>query len=272
MALAGSALYGGDFFGIRTRLQGSAPPPLRPPAAGRVADTSTPTAAGVQTRVRSYPWWQSVTTLRGVGPATQAVTIDDGAIQWRVRWSCEAGRLWVVTPAQSRPLVEVTCPGNDVSYSAQPGQTTLEIKADGPWKLEVEQQIDVPLVEPPLPAMTAPDAARVANGSFYNIDQTGRGRVSIHRLADNSHALRLDDFFVTPNVDLEIRLSPLAAPQTSAEFQTAPSALVSRLDATTGSMNFLVPPQVDPTQYRSVVIWCPPVLSAYAAATLTPPS
>ncbi len=116
------------------------------------------------------------------------------------------------------------------------------------------------------------DTAPVATGSFYNIDQSGRGRVSLFRLTDAGYALRLEDVFVTPNVDLELRLSPLVAPRSTGEFTSAPSALVSRLDVTAGSMNLTLPSDVDPTQYRSVVIWCPPVHSAYAAATLVPPS
>ncbi|MDP8932266.1 MAG: DM13 domain-containing protein [Actinomycetota bacterium] len=220
--------------------------------------------------MRSYPWWQKVDTLQGVGAATRPVTITEGAIQWRVKWSCEQGRLVVEAPAQRRRLVDGPCPGSDVGYSTQPGHISLEIGAEGPWQLQVEQQIDVPLVEPPLPAMTAPGTVQVASGSFYNLDQTGRGRVNIYRLADGSHALRLEEFFVTPNVDLEVRLSPLPAPRNTAEYMSAPSALIARLDATAGSMNFGVPPEVDPAVYRSVVIWCPPVLSAYAAATLTP--
>lgn len=221
--------------------------------------------------MRSYPWWQKVETLQGVGPTTRSVTIDEGSIQWRVKWSCESGRLVVEAPSQARPLVDANCPRSDVGYATRPGPISLDIRAEGPWQLEVEQQIDVPLVEPPLAAMTAPDAAVVAGGQFYNLDQTGRGRVTVYRLVDNTYALRLDEFFVTPNVDLEVLLSPLPAPQTTAEFRSAPSALVSRLDATAGSMNFALPPEVDPALYGSVVIWCPPVFSAYAAATLAPP-
>lgn len=55
--------------------------------------------------------------------------------------------------------------------------------------------------------MTAPGAATVATGSFYNIDRTGTGNVTIYRQADGRYSLRLDDFFVSPNSDLEIRLS-----------------------------------------------------------------
>lgn len=273
LALAASAVYGGDFFGVRTRLQGSAPPPPRPPAVSRVAEGSTATTdTSGQTRVRSYPWWQSVDTFAGEGSmTTPAFTIVDGALQWRAKWSCESGKLVVEAPRQGPPLVDATCPGSDAGYAIQSGRTSLDVHADGPWQLEIEQQIDVPLHEPPLPAMTAPSTVRVATGSFYDIDQSGRGRVAIYRLADDTYALRLDDFFVTPNVDLEVRLSPLVAPQSTEEYRSAPSALIARLDVTAGSMNFAVPETIDPTQYRSVVIWCPPVQSAYAAATLAPP-
>ena len=102
------------------------------------------------------------------------------------------------------------------------------------------------------------------------MDQSVEGPVTIYRLADGEHALRLDDFFVTPNIDLEIRLSPLEAPGTTEEFMRAPSTWVAPLDVTAGSMNFTVPPEAEPSEYRSVVIWCPLIDSAYAAATLVP--
>jgi hypothetical protein len=35
-------------------------------------------------------------------------------------------------------------------------------------------------------------------------------------------------------------------------------------------MNFHIPAGIDPTQYRSVVIWCPPIQNTYAAASLAP--
>jgi hypothetical protein len=39
---------------------------------------------------------------------------------------------------------------------------------------------------------------------------------------------------------------------------------------TAGSLNFMVPAGVGPNQYRSVVVWCPLIDSAYAAVTLRP--
>ena len=57
--------------------------------------------------------------------------------------------------------------------------------------------------------MTAPGPSNVATGGFYRMDQVGKGSVTIFRLPSGRHALRLSGFYVKPNIDLEIRLSPL---------------------------------------------------------------
>lgn len=272
LALVATAVLGGNLFGLRERVLGPATPQARPAAASRSADPSTPADAKVEeTVLRSQPWWQSLGTFEGTGPmTTPAFTVTDDAIQWRVTWTCDQGNLVVRAGSEPEPMVDATCPGNDVSYSTETGPTTLQVATDGHWQLQVEQQVDVPLLEPPLPAMTAPGATATATGSLYRIDQVGKGDLTIYRLDDGTHALRLDDFFVTPNVDFEVRLSPLEAPRTTKEFMDSPSVWVAPLDVTAGSLNFVIPKEVDPTQYRSVVIWCPLIDSAYAAASLTP--
>jgi hypothetical protein len=276
LALAVSALFGGNAFGVRERVLGEGPPPPRPAAASRAAGGAAvaapvTTAAPQETVLRSQPWWQEVAVIEGDGATTtEPFTVDDGAIQWRATWTCRSGTLAVTAGGAPEPLVEDDCPGTGVGYSTETGATSLRVDAGGAWELRIEQQIDVPLVEPPLPAMTAAGTVTESTGSFYRIDQSGTGTVTIYRLADGSHLVRLDDFFVTPNIDLEITLSPLEAPRTTEEFMSAPWEWVAPLDITAGSMNFVVPPEVDLTQFRSVVIWCPLIDSAYAAATLVP--
>jgi hypothetical protein len=277
VALAASALVGGNAFGLREQLMGSLTPEALPAAVSRGGDgrvATVPTQAEPQeTVLRSQPWWQGVTTLEGTGATTtDTFAIADGAIQWRVTATCETGELTVKTAEGAEPLLAGSCGTTELGYGTQAGATSLLVEADGPWKLQVDQQLDVPLVEPPTPAMTAAGTVTAATGEFYRIDQAEKGDVTIYRLEDGSHALRLDDFYVTPNIDLEIHLSPLEAPQTTEEFMSAPSVRVAPLDVTTGSMNFTVPPDVDPAQYRSVVIWCPLINSAYAAASLAPAS
>lgn len=279
LALVVSAVAGGNVFGLRDTLLGSEPRAPKAPVASRVVDG--PAAGGAPapapapaTLVRSQPWWQTVVTLEGEGAGTERVTVDQGALQWRVRGVCQSGRLVVTVPGRPRPVLEAACAGAETpfGYATKVGDLSLQVAADGPWQLHVEQQVDVPLVEEPLPAMSAPGTTVVAVGDFYRMDQTGKGTITVYRLADGSHALRLDDFFVSANIDLEITFSPLEEPRTTPEFMGAPWVKAAPLDITAGALNFTVPREVDPTLYKSVVIWCPLINSAYAAATLRAPA
>jgi hypothetical protein len=118
--------------------------------------------------------------------------------------------------------------------------------------------------------MTATGSTVVGTGSLYNIDKTGTGKVTIYHQADGRYSVRLEDFFVSPNVDLELRLSALDAPHSSDEFSKAAQEVAATMDVTAGSVNYTLEPGVDPTKYKSLVVWCVPVNSAYAAATLGP--
>jgi hypothetical protein len=272
VVIAASAVISSNVFDVRDGMFGTATPNAAAPAAGRVAGAVDPGAGALPaapTSLRSQPWWQDVRTLDGAGTTTApAFTIADGAVQWRITWTCQSGRLQVRSPRQSRPVVDGACGAGGVGYGVGSGPVALQVTADGPWRFQIAQQLDTPLVEPPSPAMTAPGASKVAAGSFYDIDKTGIGRVTLYRQADGAYAFRLEDFFVSPTADLELRLSGLEAPRSSEEFMRSPSEQIVRLDVTAGSMNYPVPAGIDPTRFRSVVVWCAPINSAYAAATL----
>ena len=265
LVLAACLVVAGDLFGTRAALFGSATPPPRASAFSRV-DSSGVAQKSV---LRSQPWWQQVGRYDGTGTsAADLFRIAESAIQWRVTWSCRQGRFIVKAPGEPRPLIDEPCAERRTMEVTKIPSGALQVQADGRWTARVEQQVDVPLVEPPLAAMRAPGARTVARGRFYRIDQVGRGGVTIYRLANGRYALRLDDFYVSPNIDLEITLSTLRKPRSTRQYQSAPARRVAPLDVTTGSMNFLLPAGVDPRRYRSVVIWCPIIASAYAAATL----
>ena len=275
LGLLASALIGGNVLGLRERLLGSETPVERPAAVSRAngGAGALPAASGApaQTVLRSQPWWQRVTTLEGSGSqSTAPFAIGSDALQWRVESTCQSGRLLARLPGAPRPVLDAGCPATPTGYGTRKGSVTLEVTADGPWQMRVDQQVDVPLVEPPLPAMTAPGAVKVATGSVYRVDQVGMGTATVYRLPDGSHALRLDDFFVTPNTDLELQLSPLEAPRTTEEVTNARSGTIAALDVTAGAMNFVVPPEIDPAKFRSLVIWCELTRNAYAAVSLKP--
>ena len=272
LAVTFSAVVGSNVFGLRDYFLEPATSDPVPPALGRVADDA---AAGrsvaARTSLRSHPWWQEVKSLEGSGTMTApAFTIADGAIQWRVKGTCQSGQILVRSPSQAGPVVDRPCAGELTGSGAGSGTISLQVAADGPWKLTVAQLIDTPLVEPLTPAMTATGSKAIVSGSLYNIDKTGIGKVTVFEQADGRYSVRLDDFYVSANADLQLRFSTLEAPRTTEEYLNAESEFIVVMDVTAGSLNYMVPSGGDPTVYKSVVVWSQPVRSAYAAASLGP--
>lgn len=270
IVVVGGAVLGSNMFSVRDRLLGSAVPGAAAPVASRDAFTAVARTAPAPSKLRSQAWWQDVATRSSTGTATVApFTIADDAIQWRLKASCGSGRIVVRAPGQAKPILDAACSKQGtVAYANRSGATRLTVQADGPWRLAVSQQIDAPLVEPPLPAMSAPATRKVATGTFYNVDKTGKGSVTVYRHADGRYSLRLDRFFVTPTSDLEVRLSTRRAPRTTRDYTSAHSRLVATMDVTAGSLNYLVPAGVDPRQFGSIAIWCAATANVYGAASL----
>jgi hypothetical protein len=223
---------------------------------------------------KSQPYWAPLASFTGTGnTTTKGFSVDNGAIQWRVSWHCDAAPFTVVSVNASgqesrRKLADaLSCPTDGQGFSADKGAQTLKVTTPGAWKVDVEQQVDVPLVEP-APANLA--AAKVlGTAKLYNVDKEGEGTAKIYEMANGTRLIRLEDFFVTVNSDLEIRLSELAAPKTTPEVEKAPFKVVAPLKATVGAMNYEVPKDIDVTQYKSIVIWCEITRNAYAAASIT---
>ncbi len=216
---------------------------------------------------RTAPRWENLTSAGGAGPTTLDLAVAPGALQWRVLWTCDAGSLRLsATGAQSELLTDHLCPGRGEAFSIQTGPLQLAVEATGPWTATVQQQVDTPISEPPLQEMASSPV--VAEGSFYEIDQRGKGTVRLYRLPNGRGALRFEDFWVSTNTDLFVWLSEAERPQTSAEAFTAPHVEIAELKSTAGSQNYLVPADLPLERVRSVVIWCQPIQVAYIAAEL----
>ena len=170
---------------------------------------------------------------------------------------------------ETSELVEVdSCPGFAFGFSIRTGPAEFDVDAIGAWEIVVDQQVNTPVAEPALAGMT--DANRLAHGDFYGIDQKGSGTATLYELPGGGRALRFDPFVVTKNSDLFVWVSEAGAPRTSEEALHSPHVQIDRLKATGGAQNYLLPDTVDVDQIRSVVVWCEPVRTAYAAATLLP--
>ena len=218
------------------------------------------------------PRWERVAKVAGQGPGGQRVSIAGGAIQWRARWRCRSGsfRLFAAAGAGGRRLLDGgRCPGRGEAQAIGTGGVPLSVEALGPWQILVEQQVDTPIAERPLPAMRSPGARLLARGGFYGIERRGKGRAQLHRLVGGRLALRLEGFETSPNVNLFVWTSPVPRPRTSRQAFRGPHSTVAEPKSTTGSQNYLLPRRISAEEVRSVIIWCEPVRIAYAAAALT---
>lgn len=246
---------------------GTTPASTRPP----VSEPDTTVTTAPSTGPRAAARWETVDTLSGTGPSEHMVTVLPDALQWRARFSCETGSLLVVTepaPRRPAPLVDAgACPDEGEGYSIITGPVTLDIEATGPWDMVIDQQLDRPLDEPPLPGM-APGTA-VASGDFFPVETEGTGTATLYRLPDGTRALRFEDFKTAENTDLFVWISSAPSPQNSAEAVASPYTSIGNLKSTVGNQNYALPADLADSQINSVVIWCEPVNIAYTIAPLT---
>jgi hypothetical protein len=246
--------------------------PSGTPTTGSGVNFDTPPSSTPGTR-KSQPYWSPVATLEGTGNSTsKSFTIDPGSLQWRVSWHCEAAPFTIVSvnaagQESRRKLADgQACPKDGEGFAADKGAQTLKVTTAGAWKAVVEQQIDTPLIEP-APAGLA-SAKVVGTAQVHNVDREGEGTAKIYELPNGTRLIRLEDFFVSLNSDLEIRLSELADPKSTDEAAKAPFKVVAPLKATVGTMNYEVPKEIDVSKYKSIVIWCEITRNAYAAASI----
>lgn len=241
--------------------------------AGPAVDAGPPSSPPAR---RSAPYWVPLTQLSGTGTTTAPpFTVAPPALQWRLVFRCRTGVFSATATkatgeALRRPLATNAPCGDQEgeAFSGELGTVTVTVTTPGAWEATVEQQVDTPLVEPLTPALSA--AQVVATATLSKVDGEGEGTARLLRLADGSHAVRLENFYTSPNTDLELVLSAAPSPKASADVLGAPYVSVSYLKATLGSMNYPVPAEVDVTQFQSLVIWSELTRVAHAAGVLRP--
>lgn len=220
---------------------------------------------------RSAPRWESVAVLEDGGARARTVSIRADAIQWRARWTCAQGTLDIrVSPAPpgSDGDAEERCPAQGSEQFIGSGRHRVAVDGDGEWRLDVEQEVDRPLREPPLAAMRRPGARVLASGRFRPVERRGRGTALLYRLGGGRLALRLAGFETAANSDLFVWLSEARDPRTTKAALAKPYVDIGPLHSTNGDQNYLLPRRIDAGRVRSIVIWCEPVQIVYTAAAL----
>jgi hypothetical protein len=112
----------------------------------------------------------------------------------------------------------------------------------------------------------------IAQGNFVDGDRFHRGAGSVKLFAppEGGYVLRFEEFWTTNGPDLDVLLSPAAAPASSAEL--GETLNLGDLKGTLGDQNYTLPDDFDPTRYQSVVIFCVPFKIIFAMATLEAPN
>jgi hypothetical protein len=118
-----------------------------------------------------------------------------------------------------------------------------------------------PFVFPPPPAaeslLESDRDAIVANGSFIHAEPSdpihwGRGKVSVYQKA----VFLEPDFEVGPGPKYHVYLVPEPNVRRVEQVTTSMFVDLGRLRSFKGSQRYAIPAGVDPSKYRSVVIWC----------------
>ena len=95
----------------------------------------------------------------------------------------------------------------------------------------------------------------------------GSGTATVYDLGSEGRFVRLEDFEVTNGPDLHVLLVPHGDPM-SRDDVTGYVDLGS-LKGNLGNQNYEIPPDLDLSQYRSVVIYCQPFHVLFSVAPLS---
>ena len=107
----------------------------------------------------------------------------------------------------------------------------------------------------------------VAQGEFAGVGgHEGRGTVTAVPLPDGGALLRFEDFFVTEGPDLYVYLVSAENPATSGDFGAYVD--LGLLESNVGSQEYVISPDVDVSQYQSVVVYCLAYDVLFATASL----
>ena len=122
------------------------------------------------------------------------------------------------------------------------------------------------MTEPMMPAMSS--AMVLSMGNFRDADSfhKGSGTATVYQLEDGSHVLRFEDFRVTNGPDLRVLLSKAPDISNKGQFQQYEYVELDRLKGNIGNQNYVIPTELDVTEYGSVVIYCKPFHVLFSVA------
>lgn len=145
-----------------------------------------------------------------------------------------------------------------------------------PWNLVVDRTVDEALPSATAPtdegastptASTGDDTATadpdedasvttLSRGRFASLEHETRGTALVVELADGSRFVRLEDLDTSNGPDLRVMLSSVEPQEDWYVYDDGALLDLGALKGNVGSSNYEIPDDVDPSEFRSIVVWC----------------
>ncbi len=118
-------------------------------------------------------------------------------------------------------------------------------------------------------ALPATGPVELATGEFISREHETTGTARVLQLSDGQVIVRFEDFETSNGPVLVVWLSQNTADGADDAFDDRYFEL-GPLKGNVGDQNYVVPPEVDPTGWTSVVVWCDRFNVSFGAADLEP--
>ena len=114
----------------------------------------------------------------------------------------------------------------------------------------------------------------VAKGQFRDADTVhrGKGTATVFESASGAKVLRFTGFEATNGPGLEVWLVKAGGIAASADVKNSAWLSLGPLKGNIGDQNYVIPADVNVTDYKSVVVWCKQFGVLFSPADLTPAS
>ena len=128
---------------------------------------------------------------------------------------------------------------------------------------------DAPAGDDPTASPAPTEPVELATGTFISREHETTGTARILRLPDGQQILRLEGFETSNGPALFVYLSQNPADGEDGSFDDDYLDL-GALKGNVGDQNYVIPAEVDPLGYTSVVVWCDRFSVSFGAADLVP--
>jgi hypothetical protein len=202
-------------------------------------------------------------------PAAAQQPMDDAVAAETV---AEEGMAGESMPAEAMPGPTVAPAAGTMAEEAMAdeamGEEMMADEAMGEEMMAEDTMAEEAMAEP----TAAPaEPVALASGSFTQIDALhgAEGSATIYRLPEGNLVLRLENFNAQNGPDLRVGLSGHPIPRSSAELHEDGYVELAVLKANQGNQNYELPADLDPSAFRSVVIYCKAFSVVFSTAELS---